>query len=170
MEPETTPTNLVDMLDQLIRPEEPVPVSMRPETWGWAALAVLLILLLGWGIWVWRRRHRANAYRREAEQAIERAGGDPAEIALILRQTALAAYPRTEVAALSGEDWLAFLDATSETTLFSKGVGRCVAGAPYRPSEPVPDLAPIAIQWVRTHQPHRSPRRRRHMAWPGEVS
>ena len=51
------------------------------------------------------RRHRRNAYRREALRELEEA--DAADISAILKRTALVAFPREQVASLSGAAWMA---------------------------------------------------------------
>ena len=58
-------------------------------------------------------RHQRNAYRRAALQ--ELATADAGAISAILKRTALAAFPREQVASLSGAEWLAFLDRTGGT-------------------------------------------------------
>lgn len=96
----------------------PQPVSMLPQTWGWAALAaivlVLLLILAGRAF----QRFRHNAYRRDAIQRLSTleaamsgsTGGQASrELAKILKQTALAAWPRRRVAALTGTRWVRFL-------------------------------------------------------------
>lgn len=100
----------------------PPPVSMLPQTWGWAALAgivwVLLLILAIRAI----RRFRRNAYRRdaiqrlsalEAEMSGAKRGQATRELAKILKQTALAAWPRRRVAALTGAKWVRFLGLSS---------------------------------------------------------
>lgn len=103
----------------------PLPVSWMPQTWGWLLVAIILVaacLLAGARAYYrWRR----NAYRREALmllQGIETAIGaaDTRGRALddlgeLMKRTALAVWPRGEVAAASGADWVRFLAAHGET-------------------------------------------------------
>jgi Domain of unknown function (DUF4381) len=124
------PVDLVTLIEELQQPPEPIPVSMMPQTWGWAGLAALLTALLLWLLWRGWRRWRANAYRRAALAELELAGDDPARIAGVLRRTALAAWPRVEVASLTGEDWPAFLSRTGPRPLSRKAAETLVA-APY---------------------------------------
>jgi len=95
--------------------------------------------------------YRVNAYRRAALKEIRAAGESPAMRADILRRTALAAYPRSDVAGLHGEEWLAFLDASYRGSQFRSGVGRVLATAAYRPAQPVEGLQSAAVSWVRGH-------------------
>ncbi|MBO9474676.1 DUF4381 domain-containing protein [Shimia sp. R10_1] len=147
--------SLVGLINQLAEVPEPEAVSMMPQTVGWAVLAGMLLLVLM--AWVWRiwKRYQANAYRREALVALEQVSEDAAAISALLKRTALTAYGRSRVAALSGERWLAFLDATIGTSepAFSNGAGHVLAQAAYRP-EPVPagpDLQDLARWWIKHH-------------------
>lgn len=94
----------------------PSPVSWMPQTWGWAALAALLLVAAAWAEVRRRRRREANRYRREALAELStveaRLRSDPSALAAIpplLKRVALAAWPRSEVASLSGDAWVAFL-------------------------------------------------------------
>ncbi len=52
-----------------------------------------------------------------------------AELSTLLRRAAMVRHPRVQVAGLTGEDWLAFLD--DDTHAFSRGLGRSLISAPY---------------------------------------
>ncbi|WP_269581197.1 DUF4381 domain-containing protein [Roseibium sp. Sym1] len=143
---------LVELLNRLTEPIDPPPISMMPQTWGWAALGGLLLLaLLSLAIRAYRH-HRANAYRREALAKLKAASNDPARIALILRRAALAAYPRRDVAGLTGQSWLAFLNRTGRGVLFEGAPGRLLLKAPYRAAQRVPELEKLAERWIRSHR------------------
>ncbi|WP_134679028.1 DUF4381 domain-containing protein [Paracoccus ravus] len=154
MEQETPPGNdsLIGLIDQLVEPAAPAPISMMPQTWGWAVVAFLFLAALAYGAWRFRRYRLASAYRRDAMALLRQAGDDPAMIAEVLRRTALAAYPRDAVASLSGADWLAFLDRQIGGEAFSQGPGRIVATAPYRPARPDPGLSRLAAHWITQHR------------------
>ena len=122
----------------------PAPVSWAPQTVGWALLAGVLVVLLAWLGWRAWKRARASRYRKVALAEIDRVAEalrrDPSSglVALgtvneILKRTALTAWPRPEVAALAGEDWLAFLDATGDGQAFRSGPGRVLADRVYAP-------------------------------------
>ena len=50
-----------------------------------------------------------------------------------MRRVATTRFPSTEVASLSGDQWLSFLDSqTKSNKSFQQGVGRLLADAPYR--------------------------------------
>ena len=97
----------------------PAPVSWMPQTVGWAVLAAALAVAVLVGLWRWRQHALRNRYRAEALaelRRIEALAGDPSRravalglVAVLMKRTALAAYPRTDVARLSGSEWVDFL-------------------------------------------------------------
>jgi hypothetical protein len=145
------PVTLVDLIDGLIEPIEPPPIPLMPQTWGWAALAMLVV---AGGVWLmlrWRARQRANAYRRAA--LADLAGADTAaQVARILRRTALAAYPRSAVAGLTGAAWLDFLARTGGAA-FPAAAGDELRSAPYRAETAPPSdaLRTAAARWIEGH-------------------
>jgi Ca-activated chloride channel family protein len=148
--------NLVELLGQLEPVPEPVRVAMTPQTPGWIVLGLAVLGLVLWAAVILLRRHRSNAYRRAAMaelNVLSRTGNNPAEIAVLLRRTALAAYPRHQVASLHGDTWLRFLDAHFPGDGFCRGPGRDLAAAPWRPVEADPALTALARVWILTHQP-----------------
>lgn len=153
-EPDSTGgmVSLVDLIDALAEPPEPAPVPLTPETWGWAVLAVLIAVLLALVIWRMMARQRANAYRRAALAAL-RDATTVAEIAAILRRAALAAWPRAEVAALSGGAWTAFLSQTGPRG-FPAAAAAELRTMPYRNGSAAPSAAlrRAAADWLRAHR------------------
>lgn len=147
----------------------PDPVSRLPQTAGWYVLfGVVLLGLLAWA-YAGLRRFRADRYRR---LALAELGGLEREfaasrdrsrvlpqIAVLLKRTALSAYARTDVAGLSGESWLAFLDRTAGCRVFSEGPGRLFGEIAYVtaarieqiPEEGIADLFRFARGWIRKH-------------------
>jgi hypothetical protein len=137
----------------------PPPVPWWPPAPGWwilaAALLAAFVILLAAAI----RRWKANAYRRAALAELDRMGsaGDAASVAAVsavLKRTALVAYPRRDVAALTGPAWLAFLDRTGGTGGLSGDAG--LAGAPYGAGagDGAARLA-AARRWVKHHRAER---------------
>ena len=143
---------LIELLDLLEPVPEPAPVSLWPQTLGWIWLGIIVVAVAVFLVRRWLRTHRANAYRRAALEEIATLDDDPAALAVVLRRTALAAYPRASVAGLHGEAWLGFLDHAYGGTEFRDGPGRAVAVAPYGPVAASPGLAQLAATWVRTHR------------------
>ncbi len=155
--------NPQDPLAQLQPLRQPDVIGWWPPAPGWwIVVAVLLagLLLLGWRL---LRRYRANAYRRRALaglEALHRQLGEDGDTRAfvvntnaLLKSVALQAYPRRQVAAASGANWLAFLRETcrGDTAALDE---RFVA-ALYRQDAPAPDahqLHRAAAQWIRRHE------------------
>ncbi|WP_424814315.1 DUF4381 domain-containing protein [Roseococcus sp. YIM B11640] len=125
----------------------PEPVSFWPATPAWYLLFGLVLLLTAWLAWRGWRRWRRNAYRREALAALR--GAASPEIAAILKRTALAAWPREQVAALSGADWAAFLRRTAPRAHLAPAEAEALATLAYAPAPP--DARGAAARWIRLH-------------------
>lgn len=150
---EGSPTNLVDLMAELVPPPEPEPISMMPETTGWLVVAVLVVGLGAYLIVRYRRHKRAEAYRGAALAALDAAGSDPEAVARILRQTALTAFPREEVAGLSGGAWLRFLDQTCDAGAFEGPAGQALVTAPYRSQATLSqESLQLVRHWVSHHK------------------
>jgi len=160
------PTSL-DRLHDIVAPP---PAPLWPPAPGWyyvlGFLALFGLVAIVRGFIRWQR----NRYRREAlaEWArLELVLHDPARrvavlagLAALLKRTALTAYSRSEVAALSGSEWFAFLDRKGRTTVFSTGLGEQLAAAAYDPASVAPpdetNAHQIAIgvrNWIKHHAP-----------------
>jgi hypothetical protein len=145
----------------------PEPVSWMPQTVGWRVLLAVLLVSLVWVSWTAIRRRRANRYRRLALTRLEeseRALADPAsragaisDLPVLVKQTALACRPRSEVASLSGDRWLRFLDESYDGSGFTKGPGRLLPALAYEAprveegEEGIGDLVRLIRHWIRSH-------------------
>lgn len=89
---------------------EPPPPSWMPQTAGWYVTFVVIALLLAWVWWRQYRRWRRNRYRREALRELETI--ETQAIPELMKRVALAAWPRTAVASLSGDSWIHFVEAS----------------------------------------------------------
>ena len=124
----------------------PDPVGWWPPAPGWWGILALLVTLLLLSILIRRLIRRGRLKRsvldtlnkltegyRKSEDGPELAR----ELSVLLRRTSLTLYPRQQVASLTGEEWLAFLDravaASKADSGFSQGPGRCLLQAPYNP-------------------------------------
>jgi hypothetical protein len=73
-------------------------------------------------------------------------------LSTLIRRTAISVTPRENAASLTGQAWLAFLDASVAGSPFSEGVGRYLADAPYRQSLPedldISQLISLCETWL----------------------
>lgn len=150
----------------------PEPVSWWPPAIGWWLLALTLLATL----WLlWKKKSNRPAVQRVALKELETLhkrfldspempNGTEFAVALsgLLRRYALVRYPQDEVAGLTGESWLSFLDRTGGDGGFQNGPGRTLLSAPYRSvSPPDPEsLYALARQWIVRNRPHRRGLRR----------
>jgi hypothetical protein len=119
------PTSLERLLDIIAPP--PAPWWPPPPGWYWVLVFLLFLVL----VLVFRffRLWQQNRYRREALAELARheaALADPDSISAmgeLLKRAALTAFPRDQVARLTGPAWFTFLDRTGRTTAFSAGSG-----------------------------------------------
>jgi len=131
----------------------PSPVDWWPLAPGWwFLLAVVLVLFILLALTVfhhWRR----NAYRRAALRELEQAS-DIATVALLLKRTALAIYPRETIASLTGERWLQWLD-NSASEPVPKEVRPLLLAAIYEDwggAEVPQTLRLFARMWIKEHR------------------
>lgn len=130
----------------------PDAVSWWPPAPGWWLLPGLVALLVFAALRRWRRgrvRRAAICHARRELAAIRQAfrlQPDQARLAralsALLRRLAMSLYGRRDAAALTGEDWLAFLDQKAGGHAFTRGAGRGLIEAPYR-AEPDYDHAAL---------------------------
>jgi len=119
----------------------PDPVGWWPLAPGWWFLIALAIAGLGWLLLQAWRRHQFNAPRRyairslasiEAEYLTHR---NPVllgqQLSELLRRGMLAYAPRHEVAGLTGESWLAWLDRGLPVPYFHTEGGKSLLQLPY---------------------------------------
>jgi Domain of unknown function (DUF4381) len=157
--PDTDPGSLDRLHDIAVPP----PVPWWPPAPGWYIVGGMVFALLGLAAWCALARWRRDRYRREALVDLDRIARDPdappsiSTVAELVKRVALAAYPRDRVASLTGDAWLAFLDATGGTDAFSRGAGHVLKDAAYRkdaPHEPseLLKLADVVRHWITHHR------------------
>ncbi len=137
----------------------PAPIPWWPPAPGWWLLLGLLLLgLLLYALWRWIQRRRllitlAHQEWKSIEARFQASGNHQqlaAELSALLRRVALARFPRAEVAALSGEAWLEFLDQTNPQRPFSQGAGRAITEWAYDPKAQGDDAALLNLcrTWI----------------------
>ncbi|MGI9272540.1 MAG: DUF4381 domain-containing protein [Woeseiaceae bacterium] len=123
----------------------PEAISWWPLAPGWWAVIALVLVGLGFLLRAWLRIHARGAARRYAlrqldsivrvydEERNQVAFG--ASLSELLRRTMLAYSPRADVAGLTGEEWLHWLDRDLAQPVFADGPGRQLLDLPYRNPE-----------------------------------
>ncbi|NND66923.1 MAG: DUF4381 domain-containing protein [Halioglobus sp.] len=110
-----------DPLAQLAPLRQPEQISWWPPAPGWWVLAAVLLALLAFALYRLWQRYQRNAYRRQALRQLallREEASDSREFVTalnaLLKSTALAAYPRRDIAAQHGARWCTFLNDSLE--------------------------------------------------------
>lgn len=132
-----------------------------PAAGWWLVLAVALLALFAGAWWLYRRRQR-SAYRRlglrrldSIQRQYERdldARQAARDVNALLKGVALKAYPRRDIAAISGDAWHEFLSASAPT---GQAFERGSLTAQYRPEAgdiDVDALVQAARHWICRHE------------------
>lgn len=146
------PASLANLRDIMIPP----PVPWWPPAPGWwflltvTGLIAVLVAVREW------RRWRANAYRRAALRSL-RGAENVAAIAEILKRAALVAFPRAEVASLTGSAWVQWLAETGGRPV-PAALSRALSLGVFADREfaDSSELAAFAAQWIRIHRTDKS--------------
>ena len=119
----------------------PEPVSWWPPAPGWwllLALIIMLAVLLPWLIKRWRRIS-LNALAQTEFKHIQRAFQQhqdstrlAQDLSALLRRVCMSYGSRTQVASLTGDDWLQHLDALGQQPQFAGDIGQQLLTAPYQ--------------------------------------
>ncbi len=143
----------------------PLKVSYFPQTVGWKILAALILLWVTYYLFRKARKWWQNRYRREALRRLQATVEERdrpvserlAEMAELLKATALHAYPREQVAGLYGGEWLVFLNQqTAAQDYFSKKSMHLLSSSadqqqPIVTDEQVSILAGEMACWIKRH-------------------
>jgi hypothetical protein len=123
----------------------PPEIIWWPLAPGWWVLLALFAMGLVWLLYKSAMRWRAGKSRRAALRALAildkeyRADGNTdrfaKQLSELLRRGMLAYAPRAEVAGLTGERWLQWLDKGMAENVFTQGPGQALESLPYRNPE-----------------------------------
>jgi hypothetical protein len=141
----------------------PAGIDWLPQTPGWyLVLAVVLVFVARRVLRTLRKWYR-NRYRREALTRLrELETGPDDSIALareantLLKLTAMTACSRTEVASLTGGEWVAWLNGQCEGAVFDEQQAVVLAEGSYR-ALPVDEGARASLlaamaRWINEHR------------------
>lgn len=150
-----------DPLAQLRDIHLPEAIGAWPPAPGWWILAIALIALLVVAVRRFRQYIQQKRYRKLALQQLHQMRDLQQQpihyvqaINQLLKRTALAAKPGDNIAGLSGDTWLAFLDHSGKTTAFTQGQGKVLGQGPYSPSLPdinIDSLTTLVRDWIKHH-------------------
>ena len=108
------------------------------------------------------RRRQSSRYRRsgllQLKQLLEEHQQDPQQyltrFSELIKRISLVSFPREQVASLSGEEWVAFLDRTGRTDEFSLGHGQVLMYGAYEKDSQVEvqALHELGIKWIKEHR------------------
>lgn len=162
-------------LDQLADIHLPNGVSWWPLAPGWWILLGIAILVII-GLLVWRKRKARNAYRLVARHelttiyAAYEQSKDAATylqaLSVLLRRTALTAYPTQFNASIKGKEWLQWLDSVypqptkknpGELRNFSGPIGQPLLVGIYQknPHVDAAALHSLCEEWIKHHRNYR---------------
>ncbi len=157
--------NPQDPLAALHPLREPELIGWWPLAPGWWVLIALLALLLCVAAIVLWRRHQQRAYRRQALAQLSTLQDRYRErrnrasylqnLNALLKATALRAYPREEVAAISGERWCNWLNSTAGKRADAPQFPTAFASAGYHPDPEHIDTDEVfrcARYWIESHE------------------
>ena len=129
----------------------PEAIGWWPLAPGWWGVIAIVAAALAYLAWRWYRAWQFDAPRRYALRRLARLEADylerrnPVELAQqlseLLRRAMLAYAPRDEVAGLTGDAWLAWLDEGLPVPYFHTEGGKSLLSLPYRnPGDDYPDV------------------------------
>lgn len=111
----------------------PSPSWWPPAPGWWLLFALLLLCAAGVFAWRWRLRRRRRALARFFDDTVDAAPDLPARIAAmseLLRRAVREREP--QAATLTGDAWLAHLDAGQRSPVFAAGLGRSLLEGGFR--------------------------------------
>lgn len=152
--PKTDTLQLID----IHLPSEP---ADWPPAYGWWLLLALCLGLFVVALRYQLKRRKFKQQRQEIVTMVDALEGQLkkgqgvtalADLNTLLKRIAIQYYPRQEVASLSGEAWLQFLDNSGEMQNFTKGDGKLLAFTPYKADMPrdrrLQGLMVAVRQWI----------------------
>ena len=161
--------NPQDPLAALHPLREPALIGWWPPAPGWWAVLALVIMAISLLAYFLIKRRRDNRYRRLALAQLlalyhdlnQSADGEDTNrdcitaINALLKSVALRAFPRHDIAALSGRAWLDFLNTSRQDTNTATEFSPAFATAAYQRDLPDLDheqLFQAAKRWIRKHR------------------
>ena len=147
----------------------PAPVDWWPLANGWYVVFGIVLIVIGWFGYRLVQSWIANRYRRTALQKLQVLANDIQsgvnrdsslrQIPILLKRTALSAYPREQVASLAGKDWFDFLNSNVRNPPFTESNFVTLDKVSYSCGElsvidthSITALLNASKQWLKNHQ------------------
>ena len=131
----------------------PEAIGWWPLAPGWWVVVALALVACGYLLRLYLEKRSRGAARRHALQELSRLTAEferhgdviafSSAMSELLRRTMLAYAPRSEVAGLTGDEWLAWLDRDLDRPRFQADAGRKLLELPYR--RPGDDLSALDL-------------------------
>jgi len=142
----------------------PEHITHWPPAYGWWLLTALIIASIVGLIWFVLRHKKRKRFKVEALQHLAllqtefKQHQDPytalTNISTLLKRVCITQHGRNEVAGLTGNGWLKFLDKTGATQAFTQGPGRALIDDLYKPNidAPIDQLFKLTHSWITTQK------------------
>ena len=138
------PQNPLDQLRDIHLPETLDSWQVAP---GWWILIALLTGLLIYTIFRWSKRRQSFALLSPALTELETIrqlparGESVAQLSALIKRICLLHFPKAQVASLSGNSWITFLNNQFQEELFNEQMTDCFTESAYRQQQALnPDL------------------------------
>ncbi len=153
--------NQENVLSQLKDIDLPAAVSIFPLATGWwivlFSLAVATVIFILWKVgFLANLQFKREAYKQlqKIETEFSAQKNTPSalnEISILLKKICLKKYPTVEVASLTGEAWLRFLDQTNKTHDFTHGIGKALNFDRFKKQSQanIPELITLVKKWIK---------------------
>ncbi|MCK5857268.1 MAG: DUF4381 domain-containing protein [Bacteroidales bacterium] len=147
-------TSIVPNLGALIEPEA-IPFTFN--TIGWKVLFTVVSIVIIVLFIIWLKTYIKNKFRREAIRNINNitSKNNPVkEIFVNLKIVAIKSFGRQNVANLSGEEWLIFLNSKAKNIdflLFEHEINQAIYKDKNIDNDKLKQLIAISIKWINTY-------------------
>jgi hypothetical protein len=128
----------------------------------WFIIATLLGVIIGLGVFYYLKKknkmqHCVITYALDVLKQLAKEENKSiliAHISRLLRRVCISLYGRKQVAGLTGERWLRFLDRKGKTTAFTEGAGRILVVYPYQKTADYPrqELLLLVQRWLQNQK------------------
>lgn len=154
-----TDSEVLSQLRDIHLPEESLFIFPLAPGWWISFLLIALALALFFfqkSQWTKKLKLKQTALQKLKEIEKKYSVDNNAQITLqavsiLIKKYALCRYDAHTVAALTGEEWLKFLDKTGHTRAFTQGLGRAISEDRFKKASAVPikDFLSVTRAWIK---------------------